>query len=251
MFSRLSDPSCICEGANGFSVGAFVVATTAASRVRAISASRPLLSAMHIKQIIIEGFRTYKARTVIDDISPGVNVILGKNGHGKSNIFDGTCWKRASSFPFLGCGAFGRMRHSERLFHVPNASAQMHSACSRCARTSWLWTGLRCMLSSHCTLIAVRFCAVDSQYFFFFVELSQRSSLCSTRSLPTCGRRTARAYCTKVKDVSVRVRVSARVCMHTSPSLSAVCHQRCNIHRSFLNDRCRSRCDDRVRGNRL
>ncbi len=45
---------------------------------------------MHIKQVIIEGFRTYKARTVIDDVHPGVNVILGKNGHGKSNIFDGS-----------------------------------------------------------------------------------------------------------------------------------------------------------------
>jgi len=44
---------------------------------------------MHIKQVIIEGFRTYKSRTVIP-FGPGANAIVGFNGSGKSNIFDGT-----------------------------------------------------------------------------------------------------------------------------------------------------------------
>lgn len=44
---------------------------------------------MHIKQIIIEGFKTYKARTVVDGLSSGANAIVGLNGSGKSNIFDG------------------------------------------------------------------------------------------------------------------------------------------------------------------
>jgi Chromosome segregation ATPases len=43
---------------------------------------------MHIKQIIIQNFQSYKYE-VIDDISPYANLILGKNGHGKSNIING------------------------------------------------------------------------------------------------------------------------------------------------------------------
>jgi len=46
---------------------------------------------MHIKQIIVEGFKTYKDRTVIDNLSPGANAIVGPNGSGKSNIFAGKC----------------------------------------------------------------------------------------------------------------------------------------------------------------
>ena len=38
---------------------------------------------MHIKQLIIQGFKTYKDRTVIDEFSPQLNIVLGKNGAGK------------------------------------------------------------------------------------------------------------------------------------------------------------------------
>lgn len=42
---------------------------------------------MHIKQVIIEGFKTYKLKAVID-FCPGFNLILGRNGEGKSNLYD-------------------------------------------------------------------------------------------------------------------------------------------------------------------
>jgi len=43
---------------------------------------------MHIKQVIIRGFKTYKDQTSLDqDFSPGVNVVVGFNGSGKSNFF--------------------------------------------------------------------------------------------------------------------------------------------------------------------
>ncbi|ODV92163.1 hypothetical protein CANCADRAFT_42779 [Tortispora caseinolytica NRRL Y-17796] len=42
---------------------------------------------MHIKQIIIKGFKSYKGEVIVDNIDPGVNVIVGRNGSGKSNLF--------------------------------------------------------------------------------------------------------------------------------------------------------------------
>jgi structural maintenance of chromosome 3 (chondroitin sulfate proteoglycan 6) len=41
---------------------------------------------MYIKQLIIEGFKSFKERTVIDPFDPEWNCILGKNGSGKSNL---------------------------------------------------------------------------------------------------------------------------------------------------------------------
>ena len=42
---------------------------------------------MYIKQVIIEGFRSYREQTVIEPFSPQHNVIVGRNGCGKSNFF--------------------------------------------------------------------------------------------------------------------------------------------------------------------
>ena len=38
---------------------------------------------MHIKQLILEGFKTYKERTEVPPFHPLHNAILGKNGSGK------------------------------------------------------------------------------------------------------------------------------------------------------------------------
>ncbi|KAI8368391.1 RecF/RecN/SMC N terminal domain-containing protein [Choanephora cucurbitarum] len=42
---------------------------------------------MYIKQIIIQGFKSYKDQMTIDPFSPKHNVIVGRNGSGKSNFF--------------------------------------------------------------------------------------------------------------------------------------------------------------------
>ncbi|CAO3654057.1 unnamed protein product [Mucor hiemalis] len=42
---------------------------------------------MYIKQIIIQGFKSYKDQTTIDPFSSKHNVIVGRNGSGKSNFF--------------------------------------------------------------------------------------------------------------------------------------------------------------------
>ena len=42
---------------------------------------------MYIKQIIIQGFKSYRDQTVIEPFDPGHNVVVGRNGSGKSNFF--------------------------------------------------------------------------------------------------------------------------------------------------------------------
>lgn len=43
---------------------------------------------MHIKQITISNFRSFKQQPEIQPFSPGTNSIVGRNGSGKSNLFD-------------------------------------------------------------------------------------------------------------------------------------------------------------------
>ncbi|KAK8814175.1 hypothetical protein WA158_008037 [Blastocystis sp. Blastoise] len=43
---------------------------------------------MYIKKVIISGFRSYRDQLEFDNIDPGLNIILGKNGSGKSNFFN-------------------------------------------------------------------------------------------------------------------------------------------------------------------
>lgn len=42
---------------------------------------------MYIKQVIIQGFKSYRDQIAVDPFSPGHNVIVGRNGSGKSNFF--------------------------------------------------------------------------------------------------------------------------------------------------------------------
>ncbi|XP_077107072.1 structural maintenance of chromosomes protein 2 isoform X3 [Ranitomeya variabilis] len=47
---------------------------------------------MHIKSIIVEGFKSYAQRTEINCFDPLFNAITGLNGSGKSNILDSICF---------------------------------------------------------------------------------------------------------------------------------------------------------------
>ncbi|CAG9460585.1 unnamed protein product [Pedinophyceae sp. YPF-701] len=61
---------------------------------------------MYIKQIIIQGFKSYKEMTALDPFSPKINVIVGANGSGKSNFF--------SAIRFVLADSFSSMRQEER-----------------------------------------------------------------------------------------------------------------------------------------
>ncbi|KAI9222152.1 RecF/RecN/SMC [Blastocladiella britannica] len=47
---------------------------------------------MHIKEIVLDGFKSYATRTVISGWDPKFNAVTGLNGSGKSNILDAICF---------------------------------------------------------------------------------------------------------------------------------------------------------------
>ncbi|KAG8391593.1 hypothetical protein BUALT_Bualt01G0203600 [Buddleja alternifolia] len=47
---------------------------------------------MHIKEICLEGFKSYATRTVVPGFDPYFNAIIGLNGSGKSNILGSICF---------------------------------------------------------------------------------------------------------------------------------------------------------------
>ena len=47
---------------------------------------------MFLKEIIVDGFKSYAHRTVIAGFDPAFNAITGLNGSGKSNILDAICF---------------------------------------------------------------------------------------------------------------------------------------------------------------
>jgi structural maintenance of chromosome 3 (chondroitin sulfate proteoglycan 6) len=53
---------------------------------------------MHIKQIVITGFKTYRDQTVIGPLSSKDNVVVGLNGHGKSNFFSAIMFVLSDKF---------------------------------------------------------------------------------------------------------------------------------------------------------
>ncbi|KAJ8609091.1 hypothetical protein MRB53_039290 [Persea americana] len=72
---------------------------------------------MFIKQIIIQGFKSYKDQTVIEPFSPKHNVIVGRNGSGKSNFF--------AAIRFVLSDAYTQMGKEERqaLLHEGSGAA--------------------------------------------------------------------------------------------------------------------------------
>ena len=47
---------------------------------------------MHVKDVTIEGFKSYAKRVHIPNFDPRFNAITGMNGTGKSNILDAICF---------------------------------------------------------------------------------------------------------------------------------------------------------------
>lgn len=56
---------------------------------------------MYIKQITISGFKSYRDATIAGPFSPGHNVVVGRNGSGKSNFFDAVRFVLSDTFSSL------------------------------------------------------------------------------------------------------------------------------------------------------
>lgn len=71
---------------------------------------------MHIKTITIQGFKSYRDQVAVDPFSPGLNVVVGRNGSGKSNFF--------SAIRFVLSDAYTSMSREERqgLLHDSSTS---------------------------------------------------------------------------------------------------------------------------------
>jgi structural maintenance of chromosome 3 (chondroitin sulfate proteoglycan 6) len=67
---------------------------------------------VYIKQITVQGFKSYKDQVVIDGFSEKHNVVVGRNGSGKSNFF--------AAIRFVLSDAYTHMNREERqaLLHV-------------------------------------------------------------------------------------------------------------------------------------
>ncbi|KAG8820194.1 Structural maintenance of chromosomes protein 3 [Serendipita sp. 401] len=61
---------------------------------------------MHIKTLTIQGFKSYRDQIVLDEFSPRHNVVLGRNGAGKSNFF--------AAIRFVLSDAYTSMSREER-----------------------------------------------------------------------------------------------------------------------------------------
>ncbi|KAJ1970892.1 Structural maintenance of chromosomes protein 3 [Dimargaris xerosporica] len=74
---------------------------------------------MYIKQIIIQGFKSYKDQTVIEPFSARHNSVVGRNGSGKSNFF--------AALRFVLSDAYTNMNREERqaLLHEGTGPATM------------------------------------------------------------------------------------------------------------------------------
>ncbi|RKF59804.1 Chromosome segregation protein sudA [Erysiphe neolycopersici] len=74
---------------------------------------------MFIKQMIIQGFKSYKDQTIVEPFSPKTNIIVGRNGSGKSNFF--------AAIRFVLSDAYNQMGREERqaLLHEGSGSAVM------------------------------------------------------------------------------------------------------------------------------
>merc|ERR1712156_389464 len=80
-------------------------------------------SKMYIKQIVIKGFKSYKDQVVVDPFDPKHNVVVGRNGSGKSNLF--------SAFEFVLSDDYSHLSSEKR-------QALLHEGTGQRATTAYV-----------------------------------------------------------------------------------------------------------------
>ncbi|KAF2134945.1 RecF/RecN/SMC protein [Dothidotthia symphoricarpi CBS 119687] len=80
----------------------------------------------YIKQITIQGFKSYKDQMQIEPFSPNCNVIVGRNGSGKSNFFAAVRFVLGDDYHFLS------REERQALLHEGSGSAVMSAYVEVC-----------------------------------------------------------------------------------------------------------------------
>ncbi|UPX10484.1 Structural maintenance of chromosomes protein 3 [Ascochyta rabiei] len=80
----------------------------------------------YIKQITIQGFKSYKDQMQIQPFSPNCNVIVGRNGSGKSNFFAAVRFVLGDDYNFLN------RQERQALLHEGSGSAVMSAYVEVC-----------------------------------------------------------------------------------------------------------------------
>jgi structural maintenance of chromosome 3 (chondroitin sulfate proteoglycan 6) len=74
--------------------------------------------AMHIKTVTIQGFKSYSDKTVVGPFHSGHNVVVGRNGSGKSNFF--------SAIEFVLSNEFSNLRVEQRCSLLHEGTGPRH-----------------------------------------------------------------------------------------------------------------------------
>uniref|UniRef100_A0A8W7PYU5 Structural maintenance of chromosomes protein n=1 Tax=Anopheles coluzzii TaxID=1518534 RepID=A0A8W7PYU5_ANOCL len=74
---------------------------------------------MYLKEIIINGFKSYKLQTIVERLDPKHNVVVGRNGSGKSNFF--------SAIEFVLSDEYNNLRPAQRVGLINKGTSKNRS----------------------------------------------------------------------------------------------------------------------------
>lgn len=81
---------------------------------------------MFIKEVVLDGFKSYAKRTVISGFDPEFNAITGLNGSGKSNILDAVCFVLGiSNLSQVRASSLQELVYKQGQAHVKKASVTL------------------------------------------------------------------------------------------------------------------------------
>jgi len=81
---------------------------------------------MFIKEVVLDGFKSYAKRTVISGFDSEFNAITGLNGSGKSNILDAICFVLGiSNLSQVRASSLQELVYKQGQAHVKKASVTL------------------------------------------------------------------------------------------------------------------------------
>jgi chromosome segregation ATPase len=134
---------------------------------------------MHIKRVSIQGFLSYKSVLKLQEFSPQHNIIVGRNGAGKSNFFNAISFVLGDDYSNMGASARNDLLHTgagasvvrafvEIVFDNSDGQSRLASGGAADSRSVSEWRVTVCV-------------------FFLLADGARPTCLCTLPSLPTLG----------------------------------------------------------------